>query len=95
MLLGTVIGVLIIPGLYYLFGKIADGRKLLNDETDEPLSEMFQHNSTDVLTAAQHDAGPAAHQDPEGRLADESLPEATEIPDPPPTPPPPSREAGS
>jgi len=25
MLVGTVIGVLVIPGLYYLFGKIADG----------------------------------------------------------------------
>ena len=28
MLVGTVIGVLVIPGLYYLFGRIADGRKL-------------------------------------------------------------------
>ena len=26
MLMGTVIGVLVIPGLYYLFGRIADGR---------------------------------------------------------------------
>ncbi len=26
MLLGTIIGVLVIPGLYYLFGRIADGR---------------------------------------------------------------------
>ena len=32
MLVGTVIGVLVIPGLYYLFGRIADGRKLLQDE---------------------------------------------------------------
>ena len=32
MLLGTVIGVLVIPGLYYLFGRMADGRKLLRDE---------------------------------------------------------------
>ena len=32
MLVGTVIGVLVIPGLYYLFGKMADGRKLLRDE---------------------------------------------------------------
>ena len=43
MLVGTVIGVLVIPGLYYLFGRIADGRKLLRDETDEPLSEVFEH----------------------------------------------------
>ena len=43
MLVGTVIGVLVIPGLYYLFGRIADGRKLLRDESDEPLSEIFEH----------------------------------------------------
>ena len=29
MLVGTVIGVLVIPGLYFLFGWLADGRKLL------------------------------------------------------------------
>lgn len=43
MLMGTVIGVLVIPGLYYLFAKFADGRKLLADESDEPLSERFEH----------------------------------------------------
>jgi HAE1 family hydrophobic/amphiphilic exporter-1 len=42
MLVGTVLGVLVIPGLYYLFGRIADGRKLLKDETDEPLSEVVE-----------------------------------------------------
>src|SRR5207244_1302242 len=29
MLVGTVMGVFVIPGLYYLFARIADGRKLL------------------------------------------------------------------
>ena len=43
MLLGTVIGVLVIPGLYYLFGKLADGRQLLKETSDEPLSEIFEH----------------------------------------------------
>jgi HAE1 family hydrophobic/amphiphilic exporter-1 len=43
MLVGTVIGVLVIPGLYYLFAKIADGRKLIQDESDEPLSEILEH----------------------------------------------------
>jgi HAE1 family hydrophobic/amphiphilic exporter-1 len=43
MLLGTTIGVLVIPGLYYLFGKMADGKKLLQDESDSPLSETFEH----------------------------------------------------
>jgi HAE1 family hydrophobic/amphiphilic exporter-1 len=44
MLVGTVIGVTVIPGLYYLFGRIADGRRLLKDEVDEPLSEIFEHH---------------------------------------------------
>ncbi|HMB05125.1 MAG TPA: efflux RND transporter permease subunit [Isosphaeraceae bacterium] len=43
MLVGTVIGVLVIPGLYYVFGKLADGRSLLQGETDEPVSELFEH----------------------------------------------------
>jgi HAE1 family hydrophobic/amphiphilic exporter-1 len=42
MLLGTVIGVLVIPGLYYLFARIADGRSLIRDEHDEPLTEIFE-----------------------------------------------------
>jgi HAE1 family hydrophobic/amphiphilic exporter-1 len=43
MLLGTVIGVLLIPGLYYLFAKMSGDRKLLQDETHEPLSEVLEH----------------------------------------------------
>jgi len=43
MLVGTVIGVMVIPGLYYLFGKLDGGRKLLKDESHEPLSEIFEH----------------------------------------------------
>jgi HAE1 family hydrophobic/amphiphilic exporter-1 len=42
MLLGTVIGVLVIPGLYYLFGRMDDGRKLLRDEGDKPLTELLE-----------------------------------------------------
>ena len=45
MLIGTVIGVLVIPGLYYLFARISDGKKLLRDEVDEPLSETFEHDA--------------------------------------------------
>lgn len=44
MLIGTVLGVMVIPGLYYLFAKMADGRKLLRDEVDEPLSETLEHD---------------------------------------------------
>ncbi|OJW06782.1 MAG: multidrug transporter AcrB [Planctomycetales bacterium 71-10] len=43
MLLGTTIGVLVIPGLYYLFANLAEGKKLLQDETDQPLSESLPH----------------------------------------------------
>jgi HAE1 family hydrophobic/amphiphilic exporter-1 len=50
MLLGTVIGVLVIPGLYYLFAKISDGKKLIRDEYDEPLSELFERDKV----AADH-----------------------------------------
>ena len=39
MLFGTIFGVIIIPGLYYIFGKWADGRKMIRDEYDRPLSE--------------------------------------------------------
>ncbi|MCA9128395.1 MAG: efflux RND transporter permease subunit [Planctomycetales bacterium] len=45
MLLGTVLGVLVIPGLYYLFAKIADGRSLIRDEHDSPLSEIFERGT--------------------------------------------------
>ncbi len=44
MLMGTLFGVLVIPGLYYLFGKVADGRKLIKDEHDEPLSELLERS---------------------------------------------------
>src|SRR5262249_14189058 len=42
MLVGTVIGVLVIPGLYYIFGGLAGTKKLLADEVDEPLSECLE-----------------------------------------------------
>lgn len=45
MLMGTLIGVLVIPGLYYLFGNMADGKKMIRDEHDEPLSELFERDS--------------------------------------------------
>jgi len=44
MLVGTVFGVMVVPGLYYIFGRMADGRKLLQDEVDEPLSEVAEHH---------------------------------------------------
>ncbi|WP_417737050.1 efflux RND transporter permease subunit [Rosistilla oblonga] len=43
MLTGTLAGVLVIPGLYYIFAKLADGKKLLKDESDQPLSERIEY----------------------------------------------------
>lgn len=45
MLLGTLFGVLIIPGLYYIFAKMADGRSLIKDEDTVPASEEFMRAS--------------------------------------------------
>ena len=45
MLVGTVIGVLMIPGLYYLIGGIAGTSKLLEDQVDEPLTEIPEHEA--------------------------------------------------
>ncbi|MEZ4854534.1 efflux RND transporter permease subunit [Flavobacterium sp.] len=39
MLFGTIIGVLIIPGLYYIFGKMAEGRRMIKNEDFKPLTE--------------------------------------------------------
>jgi HAE1 family hydrophobic/amphiphilic exporter-1 len=44
MLVGTVIGVLIIPGLYYLFARLSGDSKLLQDEVNQPLSEIVEHH---------------------------------------------------
>ncbi len=43
MLFGTIFGVIIIPGLYFIFAHLADGRKMIKGEDDEPLSENWAH----------------------------------------------------
>jgi HAE1 family hydrophobic/amphiphilic exporter-1 len=45
MLLGTVFGVIIIPGLYYVFGTIASKRKLIKIEDEHPLTEELENNA--------------------------------------------------
>jgi HAE1 family hydrophobic/amphiphilic exporter-1 len=42
MLFGTIFGVVIVPGLYFIFASIADGRHLIKDEDESPLSENRQ-----------------------------------------------------
>lgn len=44
MLFGTILGVLIIPGLYYIFAKLAEGKQLIKKEEETALSEAFVHN---------------------------------------------------
>jgi hydrophobic/amphiphilic exporter-1 (mainly G- bacteria), HAE1 family len=44
MLFGTIFGVIIVPGLYYIFGTIADGRKMIKDEDDDSLTEDMVHS---------------------------------------------------
>ncbi|MBC96720.1 MAG: hydrophobe/amphiphile efflux-1 family RND transporter [Halobacteriovoraceae bacterium] len=39
MLLGTLFGVIIVPGLYFIFGSLAQGKTLIRDEDDSPLTE--------------------------------------------------------
>jgi HAE1 family hydrophobic/amphiphilic exporter-1 len=41
MLLGTVFGVIVVPGLYYMSGKFIENRSLIRDEEENPLSEEF------------------------------------------------------
>jgi HAE1 family hydrophobic/amphiphilic exporter-1 len=44
MLIGTIFGVLIIPGLYYLFAKISEKHILVKNEEENPLTEEIDHN---------------------------------------------------
>lgn len=47
MLLGTVIGVLLIPGLYYIFGSIAAKIKMIKKQNQNPLSEEIDNEPYD------------------------------------------------
>ncbi|SKB61664.1 hydrophobic/amphiphilic exporter-1, HAE1 family [Sphingobacterium nematocida] len=44
MFFGTVIGVLLIPGLYYIFARMSDGKQLIKNEEDNPLTEEIDHH---------------------------------------------------
>ncbi len=43
MLFGTIFGVLVVPGLYYIFAHLAEGKELIQDEDERPLSEGESH----------------------------------------------------
>lgn len=44
MLLGTIFGVLVIPGLYYLFAKMIEHNPIVEDQWENPLTEEFDNN---------------------------------------------------
>lgn len=44
MLFGTIFGVLIVPGLYFIFGTLAEGKHLIQAEEEEPLTEDVGNN---------------------------------------------------
>ncbi|CAG9933660.1 efflux RND transporter permease subunit [Candidatus Nitrotoga arctica] len=47
MLFGTVFGVIIIPGLYYMFAKMIEGKKLIQHEDLDPLTETYHYGPND------------------------------------------------
>ena len=44
MLIGTIFGVLLIPGLYYIFGLLSEKTKFVKNEEENPLTEEIDHN---------------------------------------------------
>ena len=55
MLFGTIFGVIIVPGLYYIFASMAEGRKLIRDEEDSSLTEGFVHTIDDFPQTIEND----------------------------------------
>jgi HAE1 family hydrophobic/amphiphilic exporter-1 len=53
MLVGTVLGVLLIPGLYYVFATLIVGRTLIRGERDEPISEQFIRTGEEAVESQE------------------------------------------
>jgi HAE1 family hydrophobic/amphiphilic exporter-1 len=51
MLMGTVFGVIIVPGLYYIFASITAGKSLIKDEDHVPLTEAYVESHSDKKMA--------------------------------------------
>ncbi|MBK8224203.1 MAG: efflux RND transporter permease subunit [Candidatus Obscuribacter sp.] len=47
MITGTVIGVLVIPGLYFVFASLVDGKKLLKDEVKSSITDSIARRGRD------------------------------------------------
>ncbi|WP_446811463.1 efflux RND transporter permease subunit [Methylomonas sp. 2BW1-5-20] len=48
MLFGTVFGVVLIPGLYYIFAKLIEGKRMIKDEDVNPFTETYHYGTHDV-----------------------------------------------
>jgi HAE1 family hydrophobic/amphiphilic exporter-1 len=44
MLLGTVFGVVLVPGLYYIFARLSELHIFVKDQQENPLTEEIDHN---------------------------------------------------
>lgn len=44
MLFGTIFGVIVVPGLYYIFGTVAAKHILIEEEEENPLTEEIEHH---------------------------------------------------
>ncbi len=53
MLTGTIFGVLLVPGLYYVFASLQAGKKLIKDEDNNPLTEDFIETQEDSKLTRQ------------------------------------------
>ena len=51
--MGTLVGVLVIPGLYFVFANMIKGRKLISEERDEPVSEQFVRSAEEESGAKE------------------------------------------
>lgn len=49
MLFGTLFGVFLIPGLYFIFGKLQEGKRLFKDEDQNPLSEAYAEEQSQAM----------------------------------------------
>ncbi len=45
MLFGTIFGVIVVPGLYYVFARLVEGKQLIRDEEETPLTESGVHHA--------------------------------------------------
>ena len=73
MLFGTIFGVLIVPGLYYIFAKLGEGRALIRDQWDRPLSEAEEVHEGPPKHGEDDGAGASAMGAIAAITADEDL----------------------